>query len=253
MLASDRTTDWPTERWATGSGVRIRFLDNSPGTSVGLPILLSPGVTDFAGEYAEVLTHLLPRRAVVVEVRGRGQSDAPAMGYAAADHADDLAAALDEAGIDRFHLMTFSRGTTWGLDLVLRDPARVATVSIGEYWTGEHALEAHMADMLMATRFRGRPMVERVQPHVLTEMFRVSQTRDLCDELVATSIPVLMATGTSAEGRMLNDDTLAEYRRRIPGLETIVIEGAGHDLFRPDRHAYPSAVSDFIVRRAPGT
>jgi non-heme chloroperoxidase len=253
MLTADRTTDGPTECWTTRSGVRIRFLDNSPGASVGLPILLSPGVTDFAGEYAEVLKFLLPRRVVVVEVRGRGESEAPALGYTAADHADDLAAVLDEAGIDRFHLMTFSRGTTWGLDLALRNPARVATVSIGEYWTGEHALEAHMAETLMATRFRGRPMVERVQPHVLTEMFRASRMRDLCDDLVATGLPVLMATGTAAEGRMLNDDTLADYRLRIPGLETVIIDGAGHDLFRPDRHAYPSAVRDFIARRAPGT
>jgi non-heme chloroperoxidase len=253
MLTTDRKTDGPTERWTTRSGVRIRFLDNSPSASVGLPILLSPGVTDFAGEYAEVLKFLLPRRVVVVEVRGRGESDAPATGYTAADHADDLAAVLDEAGIDRFHLMTFSRGTTWGLDLVLRNPARVATVSIGEYWTGEHALEAHMAATLMATRFRGRPMVERVQPHVLTEMFRASRTRDLCDELAATGIPVLIATGTTAEGRMLNDDSLVEYRRRIPGLETAIIEGASHDLFRPDRHAYPAAVREFIAQRAPGT
>ncbi len=253
MLATDPTTDGPTERWTTRSGIRIHFFDNSPGTSVGLPVLLSPGVTDFASEYVEVLKHLLPRRVVVVEVRGRGESDAPAIGYAAADHADDLAAVLEEAGIGRFHLMTFSRGTTWGLDLVLRDPSRVATVSIGEYWTGEHALEAHMADTLMATRFRGRPMVERVQPHVLTEMFRASRTRDLCDDLATTGIPVLIATGTAAEGRMLNDDKLAEYRRRIPGLETVIIGGAGHDLFRPDRHAYPSAVRDFIARRAPRT
>lgn len=34
--------------------------------------------------------------------------------------------------------MTFSRGTTWGLDLVLPRPDRVATVSIGDYWMAEH-------------------------------------------------------------------------------------------------------------------
>ncbi len=50
--------------------MRIRYLDNAPAAPVGLPILFSPGFTDFADEYAEVLQFLLPRR-VAVEVRGR--------------------------------------------------------------------------------------------------------------------------------------------------------------------------------------
>ena len=66
------------------SGVRIRYLDNAPVDPVGPPILLSPGFTDYADEYVEVLEFLSPRRVLVVEVRGRGGSEAPATGYAAA-------------------------------------------------------------------------------------------------------------------------------------------------------------------------
>ncbi len=104
------------ERWTTSTGGNIRYLDNSPANPVGLPILFSPGFTDFADESIEVLRYLSPRRVLVVEVRGRGQSEAPTTGYLASDHADDLAAALEQGGIDRFHLMTFSRGTTSGSD-----------------------------------------------------------------------------------------------------------------------------------------
>ncbi len=32
-----------------------------------------------------------------------------------------------------------------------------------------------------------------------------------------------------------------------------VIDGSGHDLFRPDGLAYPRAVAGFITRRALGT
>ena len=235
------------EAFTTLSGVRIRFLDNAPPVPVGLPILISPGFTDFADEYAEVLEFFSPRRALVVEVRGRGGSETPRTGYAAADHVADLRAALDEADIDRFHLMTFSRGTTWGLDLVLDDPSRVASVSIGDYWAREHALGVEMADQVMASRFRGKPMSERVEPHVIPSLFAASVDRDLHDALAATGLPVLVATGTEP-GCILDSASLAEYRARVAGVEFATIDGASHDLFRPDRLAYPRAVAEFIDR-----
>lgn len=229
------------------SGVRIRYLDNAPRDAVGLPILLSPGFTDVADEYTEVLEFFRPRRALVVEVRGRGGSEAPATGYTAADHVADLRAVLDEEGIDRFHLMTFSRGTTWGLDLVLADPRRVASVSIGDYWAREHAVSVDAAEQVMASRFRGRPMADRVPAHVIPSLFAASVDRDLHDALAATGLPVLVATGTET-GCLLDGAALAEYRERVPGVEFVTIDGASHDLFRPDRLAYPRAVADFIGR-----
>jgi non-heme chloroperoxidase len=237
------------ERWTIRSGPRIRYLDNSPTEPVGLPILFSPGVTDTADEYAEALEFFAPRRLLVVEVRGRGTSEAPLAGYTAAEHADDLQAVLEEEGIERFHMMTFSRGTTWALDLVLRDPRRVATVSIGDYWPGEIALSQEAAERMMATRFRGRPMHERVQPHVLPALFEASTRRDLAEDLAASGLPVLVAIGTEP-GRLITADAVRDYQDRIPGVEVTVIEGASHDLFRPDRLAYARAVLDFINRRA---
>lgn len=237
------------ESFTGRSGVRIRYLDNSPSDPVGLPILLSPGFTDQADEYVEVLDFFSPRRVLVVEVRGRGGSESPPSGYTAADHADDLRAVLDEEGVDRFHAMTFSRGTTWALDLVLADPGRAASVCIGDYWPREHALSATMAEQVMAGRFRGKPLADRVEPHVIPSLFAASVDRDLHDPLAATGLPVLVATGTE-RGCILDDDSIVEYRDRIPDVEVVTIAGASHDLFRPDRLAYPRAVADFIGRRA---
>ncbi len=235
------------EGFTLRSGVRIRYLDNAPAGPIGPPILFSPGFTDYAEEYLEVLEFFSPRRVLAVEVRGRGGSEAPATGYAAADHAADLRAVLDEEGIDRFHLMTFSRGTTWGLDLVLSDPTRVDSVSIGDYWAREHAIDVTLAEQQMAGRFRGVPMTDRVASHVLGSLFAASRDRDLLGDLAACGLPVLVATGTEP-GCILDDDTVAEYRLRLPGVETVTIAGAAHDLFRPDRLAYPRAVADFVGR-----
>jgi non-heme chloroperoxidase len=240
-----------TEHFTEASGTRIRYLDNG-GTGPELPIVFSPGLTDTADEYEAVLEYFAPRRMVVIEVRGRGASSAPTSGFSAAHHADDLRAAIAHAGIDRFHLMTFSRGTTWGLDLFLSDPSRVVSVSIGDYWASEKGLGIEVADHMLTTRFRGRPLTERIERRVITELFRESTDRDLHAAVAAARVPTLVAHGTGA-GRLADDQALARYRAEIPGVEIVVIEGAGHDLFRPDRLAYPRAVSEFIERRAPRT
>lgn len=236
------------ERFTSRSGVRIRYLDNASAEPAGLPILFSPGFTDFADEYLETLERMLPRRLLVVEVRGRGGSESPPTGYTAAEHADDLRAVLDDEGIDRFHLMTFSRGTTWGLDLVLAAPDRCASVSIGDYWAREKGFagdDAIVAQVL-ASRFRGRQMSERIAPHVVRELFGSSTDRDLFGPLAATGIPVLVATGTEA-GCILDLAAVDEWRDRVPGVEIVTIAGASHDLFRPDRHAFPRAVARFVA------
>jgi pimeloyl-ACP methyl ester carboxylesterase len=240
------------ERFTVRSGVRIRYLDNAPAVPAGLPILFSPGFTDFADDYAEVLEFLAPRRALVVEVRGRGRSESPASGYTAADHARDLRAVLDEEAIDRFHLMTFSRGTTWGLDVALGDPARVASVSIGDYPCREIALAEEVAEQVMTTRYRGLPMSARVGTHVPRELFRASRPRELYDELAATGLPVMVATGTQP-GCMVTDEITALYRAHMPAVEIVTIRGASHDLFRPDPLAYPRAVQRFAKSYDPCT
>jgi pimeloyl-ACP methyl ester carboxylesterase len=239
------------ERWTTRSGPRIRYLDGAPADPVGLPVLFSPGFSDEADEYAATFECFGSRRLLVVEVRGRGRSEAPPTGYAAADHAADLAAVLDEAGVDRFHLMTFSRGTTWGLDLALSRPARVASVSIGDYRAGEVGLPSEVVEHQLAARFRGRPVAERLPRHVVEGVVGASRTRSLWDELVRLPVPLLVARG-GGEGSLLDDEDVERYRAVRPDVEVVTVPDAPHDLFRPDRTWYPRAVLDLIARRCPG-
>jgi pimeloyl-ACP methyl ester carboxylesterase len=235
------------ERWTDRSGPRIRFLDNSPTVPVGLPILFSPGLSDLAEEYLEMLEFFVPRRVLVVEVRGRGQSEAPSSGYTVADHSADLEAVLDEAAIARCHLMTFSRGTSWALDLAISNPDRVASLSIGDYRAEEVALPPGFAEGQLRTRFRGRPMADRIPRHVLERLAADSTARELWDELAALPCPLLVARPSGDRG-ILNDDLIARYRSARPDVEVIVVPDARHDLFRPDRLFYPRAVSRFLDR-----
>jgi len=242
------------EKWTTLSGPRIRYLDNAPvasAASTGLPVLFSPGLSDVADEYQEMLEHFTARRVLVVEVRGRGRSEAPASGYAVADHAADLEAVLHAERIERFHLMTFSRGTSWGLQLALAQPARVASLSIGDYRAEEIALPADFADSQMRTRFRGKPMNERLPRHVLEQLAADSRGRELWDELSRLPCPLLLAR-PGGDGGIVTDTIVDRYRQARPDLEVVVIPDAPHDIFRLDRLHYPKAVANFIARRCPG-
>ncbi len=235
------------ERWTSRSGPRIRFLDNRPASPVGHPILFSPGVSDLAEEYLEMLEYLAPRRLLVVEVRGRGRSDAPLSGYAAADHATDLGAVLDEEGIDRFHLVTFSRGTTWGLDLAASRPSRLVSLSIADYRAEEIGLPPGFAGRQMETRFRGRPMTERLPRHVMEELVAASRPRDLWGLLATLHCPLLVAR-PGGEGGILTDEDVDRYRSVRPDIEVVTVPGAPHDVFRPDRLFFPKVVADFTSR-----
>jgi pimeloyl-ACP methyl ester carboxylesterase len=239
------------QSWTDRSGPRIRYLDNAPADEVGLPILFSPGLSDFADEYVELLEFFAPRRVLAVEVRGRGGSEAPASGYALGDHVSDLEAVLAEEAIERFHLMTFSRGTSWGLQLALAEPQRVASISIGDYRAGEIALPEDFADMQMRTRFRGRPMPERIPRHVLEQVAADSKPRELWDELAGMPCPLLVAQ-PGGTGGVLGDELVARYRAARPDVEVVVVPDAPHDLFRPDRLYYPKAVAGFLADRCPG-
>src|ERR1700730_14398127 len=75
------------ERFVSNDGIRVRYLDNDPPRPYGLPVVFVPGITDHADEYEAVLECFGPRRLLVVEMRGRGGSDAPATGYSVAEQA----------------------------------------------------------------------------------------------------------------------------------------------------------------------
>ena len=48
------------------------------------------------------------------------------------------------------------------------------------------------------------------------------------------------------QGALVDAAAIDRYRANVPKVEIVAIPGAGHDLFRPDRLAYPRAVEAFL-------
>ena len=240
----------PTESFADNAGIRIRYLHSEPQRPSGLPVVFVPGMVDSADEYLEAFECFGDRRLLIVELRGRGGSDAPHSGYSVEAQASDIEAVLDASGVSRFHLMTFSRGTTPALVLAFGSPDRVASISIGDYVPGEVGLPDDFAERMSALTWRGKSNSTRVPRHVFEGVQVDSRHRELWGELADLAVPVLVATGTD-EGLFVDEECADRYRRLVPGVEVHRIEGSGHDLFRPSRTAYPNLLLDFLRRRLP--
>lgn len=237
-------------RWAASGGLRIHYLDSTPPAASGLPLLFVPGMSDWAEEYHDILEWFAPRRALAVDLRGRGKSDAPETGYALEHHVEDLEAAIAAAGLERFHLATFSRGTGYALEYVVRNSGRVASLCIGDYRAEHIALPETWADAWMANRWRGRPMTERMQWHVAVQVGAEAEARAYWGLLEGLGIPLLVIRG-GKEGRILTDAWAAEYRKHLPDVEMHTLAQSAHDLFRPDRYRYPELIRDFLRRHFP--
>ncbi|HSE53907.1 MAG TPA: alpha/beta fold hydrolase [Gemmatimonadales bacterium] len=98
------------------------------GGSGGLPVVLVHSYAGSTTHWAAQLAHLRTgRRAIALDLRGHGQSAAPADGdYAVAALARDIAAVVDSLGIDRFVLVGHSLGGSAAGEYAGANPGRIA-------------------------------------------------------------------------------------------------------------------------------
>lgn len=109
-------------------GVTISYSDEG----VGRPVVLLHGHTLDRRMWLPVLPHLLRDgvRVLRPDLRGHGRSDRPDSGYHASRHAADLAAVLDDAGVERAAVVGFSFGGAVALEAALGDRRRVAALGL---------------------------------------------------------------------------------------------------------------------------
>jgi non-heme chloroperoxidase len=218
--------------------IRIHYLD-SGGPDRGAPIIFVPGMTDVADDYAEVMP-ILGRRAVVVELRGHGKSDAPAGGYDLTSLSADVGAVIDAVTDGPVHVMTFSRGTTYALGWLVEHPDRVLSVAIGDYVPAEIVLPDPHIHRLLEGRWRGSPVRERLDYDAAVKTFRAAQGRSFWEPLSALQPPMLVVR--SPNSPLIDDDAWARYKRLFPEAALDEFHDSPHDIFRPDRARFPKLV-----------
>jgi non-heme chloroperoxidase len=229
-------------RFADNGDVRLHYLDSGGDTHCA-PIVFVPGMTDLADDYADVML-LFGRRAVAVELRGHGQSDAPVSGYDLAALSADVGAVVDDVTDGPVHVVTFSRGTTYAIAWAIEHPDRVLSLAIGDYVPEEKALPEGVSRRLLDGRWRGTAVLERLDEDAALKTFRAARGRSFWEALARLQIPLLVVR--SGESPLVTDADWDRYRRLFPHAQLIEFPDSPHDIFRPDRERYPQLVREHV-------
>ena len=231
--------------YTDNGGVRIHALDNQRD-GVLVPALVVPGMGESAEEFSWLLDRLGDRRVLVVDVRGRGQSDAPDRGYTWQDHYGDVLAAAAAAELDRPVVIGYSRGSSYALGAALAAPGAVRGVVINDYWARHVGLPPGAVDILLAQRNRGVPLAERMELHAVQGVVRDSVEIELWDRLSELSCPLLVVRG-GRKGALVHDDVVDRYRAAYPDARFAMLPDQGHDLWSRDIPAYLAVLTPFLA------
>ena len=114
----------PSDRYIEANGVRLHYLDHGGDGPV---LVLVPGLTANAHSFDGLMRAGLGdvARVLALDMRGRGDSDAPASGYAMDDHARDVLGLLDALELEHVVMGGHSFGGLLTYWLAANHPERV--------------------------------------------------------------------------------------------------------------------------------
>lgn len=255
-------------------GTRIYY--RIMGDKEAPPLLMLHGLgTDQLGWLMQRRAFTDKYRCIFVDNRGSGRSDKPDGPYTMEELALDAIAVLDDAGIDRCHVMGASMGGAISQLLAVMAPERVDALvlsctacDIGEWrhdlfegWIetaaeeGMHAFMTNNLNWLIGPRSLRRlwPIAnliglfaQRAPVHGLIGQLHALRTADpaLRDELRNVTAPTLVIVGSQDILTPVADSEL--IASLIPDAQLAIIGGAAHGLMIENAATFNSTVLNFL-------
>lgn len=228
---------------AINQDVNIHYLDTIREANQQLtPIIICPGLSETAEEYEDLLTYLLPRRAIALSFRGRGRSDTPRTKYDLADHVSDLSAVIQETSIDRFHLMGYSRGVSYALGYAQTNENRLSSLIVQDYPAEHKQMSVQWAEDYIHNYLMPTGRNKYIRQQAVKGIQRESTPIQLYAKL---DLPVLVIRGL-LEGSLLSDADLLQYSHMFNDILVKEFAGSAHDIRDTEREALYQAIKDFL-------
>ena len=114
-------------------GAEIYYETAGDGDPLVLIMGLGADSRGWAMQTAALAEH---HRVILIDNRGVGKSSAPPPPYTTKQMATDTLAVMDDAGIERAHVLGVSLGGAIAQELVLAAPQRVRSLALGSTWPG---------------------------------------------------------------------------------------------------------------------
>lgn len=196
---------------ARGEQVQLYY----ESTGAGAPVLLIMGLGMNATGWWRTVPVLVQAglQVLAFDNRGVGRSERPPGPYSVAQMADDAAAVLDAAGVQRAHVYGISLGGMIAQELALRHPLRVARLVLGATTPGG---------------------ARAISPPERTLRFFASRGQMTAEESVWASVPYNYAPRTRREhGDWIAQDIVQRLRFPVQadGYQAQLAAALGHDAY----------------------
>lgn len=165
-------------------------------------------------------------RVVTFDNRGTGRSTRTAAMFRVVDLADDAAAVLDAAGLERAAVFGISMGGMIAIELALRHAARVHALALGctygGYLRSQKASASALVDFVRAIASPGRGTRETTARLLVSPEY-YARERDAFHDWLARTEPADLGTALRQVAAVLRHDT--EARLHELSAPTLVLSG----------------------------
>lgn len=239
------------------------------GPADGPPVVLLHGaggtIDDPMGGWASHAPTFAERyRVVLVEHRGHGRTNNPAGFMTFEQIGDDVAALVQQLGLDSSHLAGISDGGVVALDCALRRPDLTRSITIvgGNYSTHD-GIRSYAASL-------DPDLIEQMAPEAAAEFGRrhdqgkePGSWKELLHQIVANntanptwtvddlrrvSCPTLLMAGENDPFAPL--EQMVTMKQEIPGAEWLIVNDAGHPVHFEHPEIVGPRILDFLDRNS---
>lgn len=258
----------------SANGIKIYYELHGPED--GDVVVLSNGIMMSTAAWAYQTAALAKHMCVLLyDCRGMWRSEHPAGSYSMEQHADDLAALLDELRIEKAHIAGISYGSEISMVFALRHPEKTKTLIVMDgvsqidpllyaqtlpwlmaaerkdpelllrtsvaYNYSEDWIAAHQAAIDASI-----PRFAQIDMDAMVELMKAFYKLDITDQLEAIKMPTLVVIGEGdlIKGRKYSDIIV----RHIPHAEYAVVPGSGHALCLDKPDILNSILIGFITK-----
>lgn len=227
--------------WSLNGGVRLHYLDNGSREVGGVPLIFVPGLRGSAEDFQLMLEAFLPRRALAISLRGRGLSDIPENGYTFNDHVDDIAAVVQQTGLNRFCLLGHSLGVAYTLGYTLQYPEQVVGLILGSYPAMYPAISADWVLRVMMRQSQEMPIFAALGVQ------QDSKAISFWERLPEIQCPIMVMRGGKKTSK-LSAEAAERYLEYVPNAELVTFEESGHRLWVPNADRFITTLNRFLRR-----
>lgn len=233
------------ESRVNNKGVMIHVAETNAESKEMIPLVIIPGLSEFAEDYLHIMERFAPRHCVVITLRGRGKSDSPSSGYTLEDHISDIQAAIQQLQLTEFILLGYSRGVAYTIGYALENTALLKGLIIGDYPAVHAHLRDGWVDFITSTPpWRGKKMLERMSREALESLQKESVNAAFWEELSRITCPTLIIQ--AGRDTPLSPEAMQMYKKKWPDAEIVVFEHFDHNLFEPNAETFIETVDHYM-------